>query len=299
MRIFAFFTLFLLPAVTSAQALSGVGTRAQGMGGAFVAVADDASAVYWNPAGLATGSTFNFQVADTEGPMGSGLFVGVTLPVLGFSYYRTHTVQGFPDRQDEGSEKVQIRPVTTSNTGVTFVQSIVRSLVVGGTLRLVHGGVDGFDSETRGDLDAGAMWVSATGLRLGVVGRNLRQPEFESDLGTVRIARQARAGVAFAPRSAAAGVHGPLTVAFDADLMDRDTEKGPVKMGAFGAEYWLLRGAVGLRGGLSWTLEGDAPRALSGGATVRLPRSFYIEGHVTEPEESDDRLWGVGVGIAF
>ncbi|HTC19912.1 MAG TPA: hypothetical protein VK859_03635, partial [bacterium] len=30
----------------------GVGARAMGLSGAFVAVADDASAVYWNPAGL-------------------------------------------------------------------------------------------------------------------------------------------------------------------------------------------------------------------------------------------------------
>ena len=31
----------------------GMGARALGMGGAFVAVADDANAIYYNPAGLA------------------------------------------------------------------------------------------------------------------------------------------------------------------------------------------------------------------------------------------------------
>ena len=32
---------------------AGVGVRAMGMGGAFVGVADDYTAAYWNPAGLA------------------------------------------------------------------------------------------------------------------------------------------------------------------------------------------------------------------------------------------------------
>ena len=45
------------PAV--AQTFEVVGTRAAGMGGAFVAVADDASATYWNPAGLALGRVFS------------------------------------------------------------------------------------------------------------------------------------------------------------------------------------------------------------------------------------------------
>src|SRR5262245_19879932 len=36
----------------AAQTAEVVGTRALGMGGAFVAVADDPTAVYWNPAGL-------------------------------------------------------------------------------------------------------------------------------------------------------------------------------------------------------------------------------------------------------
>ena len=43
-----------LAATASPQGFETLGTRAMGMGGVFVAVADDATAAYWNPAGLAT-----------------------------------------------------------------------------------------------------------------------------------------------------------------------------------------------------------------------------------------------------
>ncbi|MEP7299636.1 MAG: hypothetical protein ABI702_25925, partial [Burkholderiales bacterium] len=47
----------LLPAAADAQVVTfeAVGERALGMAGAFVAVADDATAVVWNPAGLVAG----------------------------------------------------------------------------------------------------------------------------------------------------------------------------------------------------------------------------------------------------
>ena len=44
----------------------GVGTRAIGMGGAFTAIADDASAPYWNPAGLVKVKRFTFQPPNVQ-----------------------------------------------------------------------------------------------------------------------------------------------------------------------------------------------------------------------------------------
>src|SRR5215207_4253179 len=118
MRIIALFTLilsFTRPILVHGQTFGGVGTRAEGMGGAFVAVADDASAVYWNPAGIATGATFDLMVA--KGP-DSGLFVGAALPVLGASYYETREMAGLPTvstsdgRDNGGSGKVPIGAFT-------------------------------------------------------------------------------------------------------------------------------------------------------------------------------------------
>ena len=40
-------------ALANGLSLNSIGTRAMGMGGAFVGYANDGSALYWNPAGLA------------------------------------------------------------------------------------------------------------------------------------------------------------------------------------------------------------------------------------------------------
>ena len=50
-----FLCLIAWPAALRAQAIETVGERAMGMGGAFVAVADDSTATWWNPGALAAG----------------------------------------------------------------------------------------------------------------------------------------------------------------------------------------------------------------------------------------------------
>lgn len=58
-----------VPATASAVEFAIVGPRAVGMGGAGVAVTDDALATYWNPAGLAMSKTVDIRV------QGSGLVI--------------------------------------------------------------------------------------------------------------------------------------------------------------------------------------------------------------------------------
>lgn len=64
---------------TAAKFLSvGIGPRANAMGGAFTAIADDASAIYWNPAGIASSNQFQALFAYTE------LYAGINLNYFGF-----------------------------------------------------------------------------------------------------------------------------------------------------------------------------------------------------------------------
>lgn len=61
----------------------GVGARALGMGGAFVGIADDASACFWNPSGLAqlNRKQLSFMHAETFGSLLNQDFLAVAIPL--------------------------------------------------------------------------------------------------------------------------------------------------------------------------------------------------------------------------
>src|SRR5436190_20859705 len=101
--------LFLLAIATpvAAQTFEIVGTRAAGMGGAFVAVADDASATYWNPGGLALGHMFSAVVdrnvtdvkpdsLDDSSGHQTGSLIALAMPALGFGHYQLRTTSVTP-----------------------------------------------------------------------------------------------------------------------------------------------------------------------------------------------------------
>ena len=158
--VLAAFVVAFVPAAAAAQMYKIVGTRAQGMAGAFVAVANDPTATWWNPAGIAAGAVLgvSFEHTDRQAPSGDvGLGpaweqgangFSLTVPSLGLSYYRLRISEiapllGTTDpaggvRQVEGS--VSLRTLVLNQYGATFGQSLGQHLVLATTARLLHGG---------------------------------------------------------------------------------------------------------------------------------------------------------------
>ena len=147
----ALLMLVLLPAAASAQIVEGLGSRALGMGGAFVAVANDSSATWWNPGALADGpfldATIGFATTevDLRRPAARTSVTGfsLTTPPAGFSYYRWRlteipTAEGQPGREDEQGG-IPLRSLSAAQLGVTLVHSLMNGVHAGATVKYVRG----------------------------------------------------------------------------------------------------------------------------------------------------------------
>jgi hypothetical protein len=277
-----------------AQAFELVGTRAQGMAGAFVAVADDASATWWNPAGLAAGPFFNALIEYDEASRPSENRAGgfaLAVPSLGLSYYRIpvryirplfSTDQAAANREDQG---------VLNQFGATVGQSIGRYLVVASTLKVIRA-VD----DTHGGLDVGAM-VSYRTLRFGITVRNVTNPSFGTGADQLDPGRQVRAGIAFTSRGQ--GGIDQFTAAFDSDVTRVPTPSGDERHVAGGVEVWTLRRRLGLRGGASANTVGATRGSASGGISVAVHSRVYLDGMYTGGSDPIRNGWGVDFRVTF
>ena len=290
--------MMMLTAATSASAQTeapSVGVRAAGMGGAFTAVADDASAAFWNPAGFASGSYFSLVADANVLDRRSGLLIALGTPPLGISYYRTAIAEVKNGRNT----------LVAHHAGVSLVQSLGGRLAVGTTLKLVHGvaspsGGAGI-STNKFDADVGVM---ATGslAQLGLTVRNLLQPELKTSAGAIRLDRIVRAGVS---------VHATqgTTVAADLDLTTATTPRGDWRDAAIGIEAHP-RSKAWVRGGMHWNMSrlrgstasagqaGAAPIGSVGGSYA-VYGSTRADAQVSFGSASGDRGWGVGLRMVF
>jgi hypothetical protein len=294
--------IILAPLSARAQSYESIGIRAQGMAGAFVAVADDATASWWNPAGLATSQAFAdlIVMADEKGNGG----VAFGFPSLGLSYYRLNISQIQPSnsiapapssRQDPGATGtgLPLGSFDLDQFGVTTGQSIGRHFVVASTLKLVRA-----LSDTKVDIDFGTM-ASIGVLRLGLTVKNLNSPTFGEGEGAFELPLRTRAGVAVV--TPALGPIDRLTLAFDADL----TTTAEHVVGreerhiAGGAEAWVFGRRLGGRVGMGMNTLGERRSFTAFGASVSPFRRVYLDGAMTlGPDQTQDR-WGLGLRLTF
>jgi hypothetical protein len=145
------------------------------MGGEFVALADDPSGVYWNPAALVTGpfvgAAFEGQVNERRGRLSGAdrrrtLLVTLAIPAAAVSYWRVHTDEVTPTgdatqagRDDPAVAGSALQSLVTHTIGLTVVQPVTEGVSVGATLRYV-----------RGEAGAGVTREGPAGQRLVVRG---------------------------------------------------------------------------------------------------------------------------------
>lgn len=292
--------LVACPSAALAQRFDDIGVRAQGMGGAFVAVADDSTATWWNPAGLATSIT----VVDVSASVleGGGRSIALGFPSLGLSYYRFKirqiqtsgtTALSASSRQtnEAAGSDLSSGDFGLSQFGATFGQSLTRHLVVATTVKLENA-----LSDTRADVDVGAM--AAFGMmRVGVTVRDVRQPTFGSGPGAFELSRRARAGAAFVAMSG--GPIDRLVVAVDADLTSAPIAGRDERELAAGAEVWWFGRRIGIRGGggVNTVTGGGSFGAV--GLTVVPYARLNVEGAVTRGSDPTRDQWSLGVRLTF
>ncbi len=153
--------------------------RSMGMGGAFVGISDDASATYWNPAGLPQLQRKDFVASYASLYDNTGFSsVNFAQPTIDAGTFGVGIVNlntsGVPRRDEQG---VQDGAFNTSETGFLFSHGIDLSphWSVGSSLKVIHQQVDTYSGTGYG-LDGAAMLHVSPTLQTGLVIHNVLAP---------------------------------------------------------------------------------------------------------------------------
>lgn len=231
----------------------GIGSRAAGMGNAFVALADDATAGYWNPAGLSQMNLYNYFVGSQYAFLpnnlsSSYLSYAFQVPNVGvFSLsWINHGVGAFDGRNELGEEGDEF--TSAQNAFIISyggkVYNWVKGLRLGLNLKILQESLA--DNQAFGHgLDLSALWqpVLYWDHTVGVTIQNLYQQIYWDDRIDQSLIN-ARVGVAlkFFPSDEAIYFNQLITT------MDISfTELARLNYHV-GGEYWPIK-SVGLRAG--------------------------------------------------
>ena len=158
----------------------GPSARAAGMGGAFTALANDASAVYWNPAGIVELTNTALSLERTVWPAD----VSLDFAAVVFSVPFTPGTWGVSARAlsiDPQTERTIFLPNGTGREfdagdmsfGVSYAQFFTDKFSAGGTVHFIHSGLAEKSVNTYA-VDFGLIYrIGVRGMRLGMMIQSL------------------------------------------------------------------------------------------------------------------------------
>jgi hypothetical protein len=275
----------------------GVGARANAMGGAFTSVANDVTALYWNPAGLARLSSnqlalihckwiadLNHDYLGTAFSLGNLGVIGVSLNALTMDDIIVRTPE-LPDGTGERAGSYDLA------LGLSFARALTDRLSLGGSAKYVTSRLWHMSSSTIA-FDCGVLFsdifdffqlgaaISNVGGKMHYKGRDtfvyhdIIQNEYgnnekiDADLktGSFNLPVTFRAGI-----STVLNKHSHLPLLLAVEFYEPADNVRSINVGG----EWGFYDKVFLRGGYNSIFEDDTERGLTlgGGLKVGLPRS--------------------------
>ncbi len=247
----------------------GVGARAAGMGGAFVAMADDATAVFWNAAGIARVEEGKSQISLNHANWPAEL----SYDQVGYVFHMKKIPGAFSVHARALSmkpmeETTAFQPFGTGRTfdagmmsaGLTYARSFTDKFSAGVTMNMIHTGLADLSQQTF-SVDIGTLYdVGAAGMKIGMAIQNIgSQEKF--------IEREARIPSIFRVGTTATllkGADQSLVGSFEFSHPPDNSERVNV-----GAEYSFHR-YLFLRGGYAFNYDAEG---LAGGIGFHVPVS--------------------------
>jgi len=257
-------TGFSLPSFALNRQQVPMGARPIGLGGAYVAVSNDANAIYWNPAGLADLSTGQLTSTYTDNRFGAGienLNLALAFPfwrhsMLGFNFY----TYGYDDKElvfQDGRLYASLAVALYGglSVGISF-KSIFQQMDWDGVKQ----------GESTGDgIDVGLMYNYNERLRLGVVWEDLTDSEVKysgldhEDIYLPQLMHYGASYTLFNSRSwYGVRLSDPLVTLEWSDYV------------AMGGEVYLFD-VLGLRAGLRLERHNDEAPTQAFGTSLKLP----------------------------
>jgi len=173
----------------------GAGARSLAMGGAYVALADEASASYWNPAGLA--QIEEHQFLSMYAPFFEGTsynFISYVYPLRRLGNLAISDVFLYSGGFEEVSAGGEVTDTSSSvwkNAAIiSYANRVHRSIFLGASLKVINEEVMGYSGSGQG-IDLGILCKPSDRLSIGLAVQNVLQPKvtlrYEPDVYKVNL----------------------------------------------------------------------------------------------------------------